>query len=177
MLQIWCYTIYANEGTSISRPHIYKLFPCRKIVSFPLHTWHSIVRLCSSFDHYILPMYLQIRNMVEKVPSFKEGGAFWFTDLTTPDSMYIFPVLTALTFWITVEVGRIIINISISVIFFVKIWNMSNLLIFSSENLMTTLYTILCMFGEVKSIPIVYVLSHCCLIVDSVQSLPWIKKF
>ena len=43
--------------------------------------------------------------MVEKVPSFKNGGAFWFTDLTTPDAMYIFPVLTATTFLITVEVG------------------------------------------------------------------------
>ncbi|KAJ4976821.1 hypothetical protein NE237_001927 [Protea cynaroides] len=47
--------------------------------------------------------FLAISNMVEKVPSFKEGGAFWFTDLTTPDSLYIFPVLTALTFLITVE--------------------------------------------------------------------------
>lgn len=47
--------------------------------------------------------FVAINNMVEKVPSFKEGGAFWFTDLTTPDSMYILPVLTALTFWITVE--------------------------------------------------------------------------
>ncbi|XP_019160633.1 PREDICTED: mitochondrial inner membrane protein OXA1-like [Ipomoea nil] len=47
--------------------------------------------------------FLAISNMAEKVPSFKEGGAFWFTDLTTPDSMYILPVLTALTFLITVE--------------------------------------------------------------------------
>lgn len=47
--------------------------------------------------------FLAISNMAEKVPSFKEGGAFWFTDLTTPDSMYIFPILTALTFWITIE--------------------------------------------------------------------------
>ncbi|XP_027082972.1 mitochondrial inner membrane protein OXA1-like [Coffea arabica] len=50
-----------------------------------------------------ISFFLAITNMVEKVPSFKEGGAFWFVDLTTPDSMYIFPVLTALTFWITVE--------------------------------------------------------------------------
>ncbi|CAK9163064.1 unnamed protein product [Ilex paraguariensis] len=50
-----------------------------------------------------ISFFLAISNMVEKVPSFKEGGAFWFTDLTTPDSLYIFPVLTALTFWITVE--------------------------------------------------------------------------
>lgn len=47
--------------------------------------------------------FMAISNMVEKVPSFKQGGVFWFTDLTVPDSMYIFPVLTALTFWITVE--------------------------------------------------------------------------
>lgn len=42
--------------------------------------------------------------MVEKVPSFKGGGALWFTDLTTPDSLYLLPVLTGLTFLATVEV-------------------------------------------------------------------------
>ncbi|KAK9274450.1 hypothetical protein L1049_021697 [Liquidambar formosana] len=47
--------------------------------------------------------FFAINNMTEKVPSFKSGGAYWFTDLTTPDSLYIFPVLTALTFLITVE--------------------------------------------------------------------------
>nr|XP_009607376.1 mitochondrial inner membrane protein OXA1-like [Nicotiana tomentosiformis] len=47
--------------------------------------------------------FVAIRNMADNVPSLKQGGAFWFTDLTTPDSMYILPVLTALTFWITVE--------------------------------------------------------------------------
>ncbi|XP_057809986.1 mitochondrial inner membrane protein OXA1-like [Salvia miltiorrhiza] len=50
-----------------------------------------------------LCFFLAITNMAEKVQSFKQGGAFWFTDLTTPDAMYILPVLTALTFWITVE--------------------------------------------------------------------------
>ncbi|KDP45027.1 hypothetical protein JCGZ_01527 [Jatropha curcas] len=50
-----------------------------------------------------ISFFLAISNMVEKVPSFKTGGAFWFVDLTTPDSLYIFPILTALTFWITVE--------------------------------------------------------------------------
>ncbi|KAL6547756.1 hypothetical protein OROHE_009461 [Orobanche hederae] len=48
-------------------------------------------------------LLITIMNMAENVASFKEGGTLWFTDLTTPDSMYIFPVLTALTFWITVE--------------------------------------------------------------------------
>ncbi|GFP91016.1 mitochondrial inner membrane protein oxa1 [Phtheirospermum japonicum] len=48
-------------------------------------------------------LFFAINNMAEKVPSFKEGGIFWFTNLTTPDTMYIFPVFMALTFWITVE--------------------------------------------------------------------------
>ncbi|KAJ8765603.1 hypothetical protein K2173_014725 [Erythroxylum novogranatense] len=47
--------------------------------------------------------FLAISNMAEKVPSFKTGGASWFIDLTTPDNLYLFPVLTALTFLITVE--------------------------------------------------------------------------
>lgn len=43
--------------------------------------------------------------MVEKVPSLKGGGAYWFTDLTTPDELFILPVLTSLTFLATVELN------------------------------------------------------------------------
>ncbi|QCE03531.1 preprotein translocase subunit YidC [Vigna unguiculata] len=50
-----------------------------------------------------ISFFLAIRNMAEKMPSFKHGGAYWFVDLTTPDALYILPVLTALTFLITVE--------------------------------------------------------------------------
>ncbi|GAB4844592.1 hypothetical protein Ancab_037991 [Ancistrocladus abbreviatus] len=50
-----------------------------------------------------ISFFFAISNMVEKVPSFKVGGAFWFTDLTTPDATYIFPVLASLSFLITVE--------------------------------------------------------------------------
>ncbi|GMN52959.1 hypothetical protein TIFTF001_022103 [Ficus carica] len=50
-----------------------------------------------------ISFFLAVTNMAEKVPSFKAGGAYWFVDLTTPDSLYILPVLTALTFLITVE--------------------------------------------------------------------------
>lgn len=42
--------------------------------------------------------------MVDKVPSMQGGGMLWFTDLTVPDSLYILPVLTGLTFLATVEV-------------------------------------------------------------------------
>ncbi|CAH1415442.1 unnamed protein product [Lactuca virosa] len=47
--------------------------------------------------------FLAIQNMVEKVPSFQHGGISWFLDLTTADTFYILPFLTAFSFWITVE--------------------------------------------------------------------------
>ncbi|VAH05526.1 unnamed protein product [Triticum turgidum subsp. durum] len=50
-----------------------------------------------------MSFFFAINNMVEKVPSMKAGGVFWFTDLTTPDPLYICPVLAALTFLVTVE--------------------------------------------------------------------------
>ncbi|RYR18642.1 hypothetical protein Ahy_B03g063257 isoform B [Arachis hypogaea] len=53
----------------------------------------------------LISFFCAISNMAEKMPSFKHGGAYWFTDLTTPDSLYIFPVLTALSFLVIVEVS------------------------------------------------------------------------
>jgi YidC/Oxa1 family membrane protein insertase len=56
--------------------------------------------------------------MVEKVPSLKGGGAYWFTDLTTPDEYIILPVLTSLTFLATVEVCILATLIQISYLLF-----------------------------------------------------------
>ncbi|KAG6515647.1 hypothetical protein ZIOFF_026076 [Zingiber officinale] len=52
-----------------------------------------------------MSFFFAISNMVEKVPSFKGGGTLWFTDLTTPDPLYILPILTALSFLATVELN------------------------------------------------------------------------
>ncbi|KAJ6820248.1 putative mitochondrial inner membrane protein OXA1-like [Iris pallida] len=52
-----------------------------------------------------ISFFMAISNMVEKVPSFKDGGAYWFTDLTTPDPLYALPVLTGLSFLATVELN------------------------------------------------------------------------
>ncbi|KAL2629522.1 hypothetical protein R1flu_014208 [Riccia fluitans] len=49
--------------------------------------------------------FFAIRNMAERVESFKEGGALWFTDLSTPDSLFIMPVLSGAMFLLTVELG------------------------------------------------------------------------
>ncbi|ESQ39291.1 hypothetical protein EUTSA_v10001727mg [Eutrema salsugineum] len=50
-----------------------------------------------------ISFFFAIRNMAEKVPSFKTGGTLWFTDLTSADTTYILPLLTAVTFLIMVE--------------------------------------------------------------------------
>lgn len=47
-----------------------------------------------------------LRGMV-KVPveSMKEGGLWWFKDLTVPDPYYLLPLFTSTTLLITIEVG------------------------------------------------------------------------
>ncbi|PVH33337.1 hypothetical protein PAHAL_9G632000 [Panicum hallii] len=52
-----------------------------------------------------MSVFFAISNMVEKVPSLKGGGAYWFTDLTTRDDLFILPVLTSISFFATVEIN------------------------------------------------------------------------
>ncbi|CAM0870878.1 unnamed protein product [Alopecurus aequalis] len=46
----------------------------------------------------LLSFTYAIRNMIEKVPSLEGGGAYWFTNLTTPDELYILPVLISIAY-------------------------------------------------------------------------------
>ena len=102
-LQIWCHSIHSNERDVDPGTSVRLLFPCCKTFqSFSCFFAILFDMVFSSETVSFLPP--QIRNMAEKVPSFQTGGALWFTDLTTPDSLYILPVITALTFLITVEV-------------------------------------------------------------------------
>ncbi|CAI8615264.1 unnamed protein product [Vicia faba] len=43
------------------------------------------------------------KRMKKLFKEYGHGGAFWFTDLTTPDALYVFPVLAALSFLVVVE--------------------------------------------------------------------------
>uniref|UniRef100_A0A452YN70 Mitochondrial inner membrane protein OXA1 n=1 Tax=Aegilops tauschii subsp. strangulata TaxID=200361 RepID=A0A452YN70_AEGTS len=63
-----------------------------------LPTLHIIVT-----PYTFITLYIAISNMVEKVPSLKGGGALWFTDLTTPDALCIFPMITSLFIMLTSE--------------------------------------------------------------------------
>ncbi|KAH6821514.1 hypothetical protein C2S53_018580 [Perilla frutescens var. hirtella] len=62
---------------------------------------NRFTNLASSVTQFIvvLSLYAAIVNMAGKIESFKDGGAFWFTDLTTLDAMHILPFLTTWTFW------------------------------------------------------------------------------
>ncbi|CAH1779592.1 unnamed protein product [Owenia fusiformis] len=39
------------------------------------------------------------------IESMKTGGLFWFTDLSIPDPFYVLPIITMLTFLVTIELG------------------------------------------------------------------------
>lgn len=50
--------------------------------------------------------FIGLRQMANApVESLREGGLFWFTDLTLPDQYFLLPVLTSATLYLTIELG------------------------------------------------------------------------
>ncbi|CAH0382970.1 unnamed protein product [Bemisia tabaci] len=53
-----------------------------------------------------LCFFLGLRGMANApVPSMREGGLFWFTDLTVADQYYLLPLITSATLFLTLELG------------------------------------------------------------------------
>ena len=52
-----------------------------------------------------ISFFFAIRNMSVGVPSFREGGALWFRDLSVADPTYVLPLLSSLTFLASVELN------------------------------------------------------------------------
>lgn len=46
-----------------------------------------------------MPLFFALREMVTKVESLKEGGLWWFTDLTIADPYYLLPLGSTLTLY------------------------------------------------------------------------------
>ncbi|XP_031831457.1 mitochondrial inner membrane protein OXA1L-like [Nomia melanderi] len=73
-----------------------------------------------------LPIFLSIliglRRMTEApVQSLKEGGLWWFADLTTCDPYYVLPILTCATMYISIEYNLILTaNMSTMVKYFLR---------------------------------------------------------
>uniref|UniRef100_A0A1Y1LNP5 Membrane insertase YidC/Oxa/ALB C-terminal domain-containing protein n=1 Tax=Photinus pyralis TaxID=7054 RepID=A0A1Y1LNP5_PHOPY len=50
--------------------------------------------------------FVGLRRMANlPVDSLRDGGIYWFTDLTVPDQFYALPIITSLTLWTTIELG------------------------------------------------------------------------
>lgn len=53
-----------------------------------------------------ISFFIGLRQMANApVASMKEGGLWWFADLTVPDQFYLLPIITTLTMLATIEVG------------------------------------------------------------------------
>ncbi|XP_015608293.1 mitochondrial inner membrane protein OXA1L [Cephus cinctus] len=53
-----------------------------------------------------LSFFMGLRKMTNvPIESMRDGGLWWFTDLTVPDPLYILPIITSATLWVTIELG------------------------------------------------------------------------
>ncbi|EDW69562.1 mitochondrial inner membrane protein OXA1L [Drosophila virilis] len=53
-----------------------------------------------------LSFFMGLRQMANTpVESMRDGGLFWFTDLTLADPFYLLPVITSATLYLTIELG------------------------------------------------------------------------
>lgn len=78
----------------------------------------SFLKLRRMFaDYYLIllqaPIFISfffgLRKMANlPVESMREGGLWWFTDLTIADPYCLLPLITSVTLWITMEVSALI---------------------------------------------------------------------
>ncbi|KAF2899865.1 hypothetical protein ILUMI_06313 [Ignelater luminosus] len=53
-----------------------------------------------------ISFFMGLRKMANlPIESFRDGGLWWFTDLTVPDQYFALPIITSLTLWTTIEIG------------------------------------------------------------------------
>ncbi len=53
-----------------------------------------------------ISFFMGLRQMANApVESMRDGGLFWFTDLTMPDQFYLLPIITSATLYVTILVG------------------------------------------------------------------------
>lgn len=53
-----------------------------------------------------ISFFIGLRQMANApVESMRDGGLFWFTDLTVPDQFFLLPIITSLTMLATIELG------------------------------------------------------------------------
>lgn len=82
---------YANEMRGFMKKHGVN----------PIATFLPILAQMPIF----MSFFFGLQRMATDYPTFVDGGALWFTDLTVADATYGLPVLASATFLITIEMG------------------------------------------------------------------------
>lgn len=53
-----------------------------------------------------ISFFMALRGMANTpIESMRDGGLFWFVDLTVPDQFYLLPLITSTTMLLTIELG------------------------------------------------------------------------
>ena len=55
---------------------------------------------------FVITIFVSLRQMANlPIPSFRDAGLFWFTDISAADPFYILPITTSVLFWLSLELG------------------------------------------------------------------------
>ena len=73
---------------------------------YECHPVKSLAPLLVSAPLFV-SFYFAISRMADGIGSFKDGGAFWFTDLSAADPTMMMPLLTSALFLASVELGAV----------------------------------------------------------------------
>ena len=82
---------------TVTNPHASR-YDCHPVKSFAPLLAQGPLFIC---------FFLAIKRMAAGLPSFTSGGTAWFTDLSAVDPTYVSPLVSALTFLATVELGAV----------------------------------------------------------------------
>ena len=89
-----------QDPASSSDPKRQKMYQTQMNALFKKHDAYPMRSL--QFPLFQLPVFMSfffgLKGMGEYFPSISDGGALWFTDLSSADPLYIFPVVTAASF-------------------------------------------------------------------------------
>ncbi|CAI6009614.1 unnamed protein product [Closterium sp. NIES-65] len=103
LLKNLCFSSFPRQIT-IATPHL------RTPSSHPYHLRHNTTPFAPLLGIFLqapifIGFYFAITGMAEHMPSFATGGAFWFTDLSTPDPTYLLPLMSSAGILAAVELN------------------------------------------------------------------------
>ncbi|XP_003383873.1 PREDICTED: mitochondrial inner membrane protein OXA1L-like [Amphimedon queenslandica] len=80
----------------------------RLLMLYRKHNCNPVKMMIMPFLQFpvFISFFIALRRMAQApIESMKDGGLFWFTDLTLPDPYYILPITSSLLFMANIELG------------------------------------------------------------------------